>query len=940
MNNINPEQNLNLSSEPGVPIEYGGSNRFAWFDSMLNKENVIWYTTFIFIVTLSLFNIHVKEVYVNNVSLEVFFTSILSVGCVYLLFVSNAHRSHLWSIVSSEKIFFLCLVSFFVFGLVSFVSRFNDSYLMLDQISITLNVVWVAIFTLFLCKQERLHFFLFFFCVFVSAVNGMKILGYYFLGENYNGEVFRVFHNETDVILAGLCLLGLWVCHNVIKQRSKLIWFVLCCANAFILAISVKRSAFASVFVILLIYHVFSRRNASSKKDDLFFWLSCLVVAVFVVSYFFPDLFVYLSNKTDIANESGAAWRWQAWSSAWTLFQENWLFGIGIDRFPLASHIDSSNPIYVHNSFLAVLVHYGLVGGILLFLCIFLSLSKQIKNIKRSKNEVDRQIHIFILCAQIFILLFSSFNYVLENLYQGIFFWFFMSAPFLQFGFSDSTGSNGRSVNYTNLNKLFLVLLAVFLVSSVASTRKLNNLVMFDSLKNGRLPFVVADSGNGVQELTYSDIAKLDSTGLEIVPLFKNSQLVESEWVSLIWVVPDYLFKQDKDAIDYAITMEVEGVLPIGTDFSLTGGENESVSLIDIGSEKNIYQFPLSLLGGKSKLLKNGVSFSINLPHEETFESFKIKTIRLVDIGDVRNKGEIFDRDGLNQKPSITDESYRIIQIDNRPIGMKVDLSDIQELKYAELVWQIPPSSQKLLTPESDMEVRVEFTGSIPWGLGLSLGGENGFGDVVYSSENIGHSLIFSLRDMYDFSDIAQRLRLVIHDGIEQDSFYIKRISLEPVRRNVFDVHHMDKMPSNAYQEGLDPIKFERTDVGLLVRSVQVFPGWSVFDLPLRLDMAIKKLETFYLIVDMSYSQSIKPEFNLIYRIDDDYRFFGVGVDYCQNRVIVPLSSIIRENPDINLENIVSLQFDMPSTEHDMALTIRGVTLEKYPSVCKRGIEL
>jgi O-antigen ligase len=398
------------------------------------------------------------------------FATLFFLACVYLIFLFPKYIPHfLLSVYSTLSLFYaltnlpvLPLTTLFIL-LFGPVVLWNTSFLTVRRLwpiglylgavvfsnvlnniglweykSIFIPIIITGLCYLSLCEkytEQRVTLFIYILIGWALLNTVLSILqlteggSYYFLSA---GQAY-----EIGNITRGYGLIGM----------ATQLGIVYCIAIPFITTLALANAKRRWLFIFLLLLNVigliisFSRGAILGTYLSIFFVLFLLkdkkrlkiyvVVTLFVIlSYsaitlLFPDQYTIFFQGKD----SSAMSRPMLVQTGIKMFQEKPIFGFGLGGYTENTiRYGYLKTIEAHNTFIEVLVEYGIVGLSAFFFAIFLSIKGYLRYIRNGKSEIMRTLSIGGLSCMIAILIdgyFHSFEWRLE-LWLPIFLGFLM----------------------------------------------------------------------------------------------------------------------------------------------------------------------------------------------------------------------------------------------------------------------------------------------------------------------------------------------------------------------------------------------------------------------------------------------------------------------------------------------------------------------------------
>ena len=390
----------------------------------------LWPTLAIFsgIVTFNREFVHIgfRQFYVAEVLL-------LGTLLVALLsaFFSSPHHAILRGFCGKQFVLFHLLG---IYAVVWLLAQHEQGLLAVRHSMMVFSAAFVVLFAFAFASPGALAGTLRYLLVLSSTFNAAKIFRSWMIGASMEDEPLRVAHNEVDVICASLSLIGLMVLSRRDGRGRWLLWGPLMVANLFILTLTVKRTAILGLLVALVLGAALSGHKRMRPRvvgiGVAAALLAAVVLALMSGAHAGP-MATFIANKFRLMTETNATWRLTAWHLAWQRFLEAPWMGIGYGLPILRSSLRSVRTADPHNSILAFFVRHGVVGGALFLALIVQACIRYVRRIKSSAPGSERSLTLFFFLALVYMVIFALFNVVLENQYEGIFFWFALSGAFI-----------------------------------------------------------------------------------------------------------------------------------------------------------------------------------------------------------------------------------------------------------------------------------------------------------------------------------------------------------------------------------------------------------------------------------------------------------------------------------------------------------------------------
>ena len=447
------------------------------------------------------------------------------------------------------------------------------------QSVINFYAFFVLVFVYIFSRRDLLLRFLYLCLSIGSLFIAGKLFWYTINGIGYREESFRVLHNEVDVIAIPIAVIGLLVCRKALWQVNRPMYVLLSVAAVFALIAPFKRTSYIGLALCGLVYLLVMGRRLRARHV-LGFAAACAALpgALWAgLAVFRPDLLAgisaFITRKFDIFHEGNASWRWLAWRVAWQKFQKAPLFGAGFGQQILDTriwYVDTHDP---HNSYLAFLVHNGLIGGVALLAVLIVAGVKYLQLLKALRGRPGFELVLFYFLSWVFVLFFPLFNVMLENQYQSIFFWFFVAGPhYLGHVLADDSPAVPYSRRERAIDIGALALLAAYAAAIVSPLNYTRAIDVYSTSARGQNPSVYESVDEAfakardvmAKRIRFEVRADVGDTGIRVDA---NKQ---AGFAGLTWVLPHiYRIYRIPDLADYALVVEFTGDLGFTPAFTL-----------------------------------------------------------------------------------------------------------------------------------------------------------------------------------------------------------------------------------------------------------------------------------------------------------------------------------------------------------------------------------
>jgi hypothetical protein len=480
-----------------------------------------------------------------------------------------------------------------IYAVVWLLAQHEQGLLAVRHSMMVFSAAFVVLFALAFASPGALAGTLRYLLVLSSTFNAAKILRSWMIGASMEDEPLRVAHNEVDVICASLSLVGLMVLSRRDGRRRWLLLGPLMVANLFILTLTVKRTAILGLLVALVLGAALSGHKRTRPRvvgiAAVAALLAAVVLALMNGGHAGP-MAAFIANKFQFMTETNATWRLTAWHLAWQRFLEAPWLGIGYGLPILQSslrHVRTADP---HNSILAFFVRHGVVGGTLFLALIVQACVRYVRRIKSSLPGDERSLTLFFFLAFVYMVIFASFNVVLENQYEGIFFWFALSGAFIlaapgasTAGPSSSEGGAGQGASQghaafsrsplTWIRGTALAGAVVYVLLIVSPWNYLPTIAIYTAARRAQVPLAETGRGTTVEVVSVRSGLQVDvdprwpahSAVMWALPenLTDDFRLQMpprewwNRWLAVSWILPEDFTRSVRRGTDYAIVLEL-----------------------------------------------------------------------------------------------------------------------------------------------------------------------------------------------------------------------------------------------------------------------------------------------------------------------------------------------------------------------------------------------
>jgi len=165
--------------------------------------------------------------------------------------------------------------------------------------------------------------------------------------------------DDPNIFIFYNTLFFFWYLTNL-KGYKNSIGLVLCIITNLL---TFSRGGLVSLLLIVILYMLFI--NFAKKIPILIVSGLSLTLISFVISFTKFDFNKVIYSRIEDISTDGGSGRFDLWEQAINYFMSNPLFGIGAFTFSEHYAFDNDKKIYVHNTYLEILVESGIIGFLL-----------------------------------------------------------------------------------------------------------------------------------------------------------------------------------------------------------------------------------------------------------------------------------------------------------------------------------------------------------------------------------------------------------------------------------------------------------------------------------------------------------------------------------------------------------------------------------------------
>lgn len=549
---------------------------------------------------------------------NVFITEFLLINILLVLVtVPQFYRQFL-----SKK--YLLFFAFITYGILQFALNSNYSFIALRHSLIIFYGIFMIVFLFAFNNEKKIRFFLLYSLLISTFLNCPKILYYLLIGKTYAYESYRILHSEVDVICASLSMIGLLIFHNEFIKRSRIFYILLMLLNTTAIIFTVKRSALMGLVLVVILLILLERKKGFYQHLASVSLSMLAIGAIFVVGFYlyskseFNNILDFALGKLKYAEDPGSAWRLIAWKHGWEKFLNAPVFGCGFGWPILERSVKLTTTQDPHNSFLAFLIRNGLIGTVTLISLLVQTLILYIKMLTSPSKEGDKPLILFFLLGFIFMLNYAFFNVVLENQYEGIFFWFMLSGVYIAGNLKAANVPLAASTNRITkfacgFSIIFIITYTILLFSPWNYVKSIS---IYDAKIGAQIPTIF-------QEYDTKDTTFNSS----IDGLVVDSISEQDGWSALLWVLPESLPNLKGSIKKYAISLTLAEPIEYLPSFALFGKHGEKYAAdnpVIYGRSILIYLKDLGDIDWD-----NVQTFSVDLPYKRHSIHFTVEKLEI-----------------------------------------------------------------------------------------------------------------------------------------------------------------------------------------------------------------------------------------------------------------------------------------------------------------------
>uniref|UniRef100_UPI00406BF9D9 O-antigen ligase family protein n=1 Tax=Sporosarcina sp. FSL K6-1522 TaxID=2921554 RepID=UPI00406BF9D9 len=193
-----------------------------------------------------------------------------------------------------------------------------------------------------------------------GSSEGVEIISYGLLVDRDYPRLIGLLDDPNIFIFFNTLFFSYYVTH--LKGVKHSIGFILCVITSLL---TFSRGGIVALVLVVVLYMMLA--SISKKLKMIMVSLLCLVVLYVVGSFSQLDVNQIITSRiTDFSTDGGSG-RFELWGQALTYFMDRPILGIGAFNFSDYYAFDHNEKLYVHNTYLEVLVESGMIGFLFYF---------------------------------------------------------------------------------------------------------------------------------------------------------------------------------------------------------------------------------------------------------------------------------------------------------------------------------------------------------------------------------------------------------------------------------------------------------------------------------------------------------------------------------------------------------------------------------------------
>lgn len=324
------------------------------------------------------------------------------------------------------------IIGFIIFGMVYLVNcvKFGNDYSNILNNFITDCVLMYLIISTSVSHKKKINAFmsalcyLFIFWIIVQSFSIFAVrAGFLHLSDGSSGDYCYIFgtDNYSAFAMIPMIVVSCYIMRLKNNKRNYITKSIILCALVTVGYIYVRSISAAATCLLLLVFQVFSRKwkkvlkYITVKKTLLFLVIILFLIIRFDIQNYFLHFIAEVLGKGDKATTLNS--RTIIWSMAIDLIKSKPILGYGAFSQEMIDNYILYGIDHTHNLFLELLIRTGFVGTIAYFGFLLMPLTKNYKNLLRSKSNI-------LVCGMIIFLVLSFMDVYPLMQYQYVLFAF------------------------------------------------------------------------------------------------------------------------------------------------------------------------------------------------------------------------------------------------------------------------------------------------------------------------------------------------------------------------------------------------------------------------------------------------------------------------------------------------------------------------------------